>query len=307
MPKAKKLDPDHFNRPPVLNMKTSEQKFMYEGLRAFSDDEGILEHDIQFLILRIFGDNRRYKHFLSNMSALEKLGAIVRYESDGKKYIVLPHHFDIEGRIQYFSPTIHSRPPLEFYKKYQHYAKELKIHLGWVGKSLEDTKGSQGVAIPPLTTPARPRVARGTPDHPCLTQGSQGVPRGAKGGPQSLGELIPETLKDLNVRFRSKKRLKDVQEKEVIKGKGESLKGEKGKSGEEENIDLRRILAVCGDKKSANFYKLVLKKCPQKIIKDALIETKCAIQENIIQKSPGAYFTGLIIKFAGKQGIRLKK
>jgi hypothetical protein len=298
MPKAKKLDPDHFNRPPVLNMKTSEQKFMYEGLRAFSDDEGILEHDIQFLILRIFGDNRRYKHFLSNMSALEKMGAIVRYESDGKKYIVLPHHFDIEGRIQYFSPTIHPRPSVEFYKRYQHYAKELKTHLERVKKSSE---GGQRVAeggMYPLTPSARPR-------------GCQRVPEGARGS-QRVGEGLDEKgfapiqaeIDKILGNVKSVKRSHDS-EKTFKEKKEESLKGEKG-----EKIDLKRILTLCGDKQSVGFYKSVLRKCPQEMIRSALIETKSAIQERWKTgglTKPGAYFTKVIIELASKQGIRLKK
>lgn len=293
MPKAKKLDLEHFIEPPMLYLGTAQLKLLYTGLRAMSNDEGIGKIEIPYLNLRILASSKTRTKDLSNaLSAMEKAGAIFRYKVGDENYFVLPYHFIHEGTIYKFIPSEYPRPTKEFYMKHPQYCRGLEENSRHV-RTFPDKSGP---------VPTFPDMSGHVPTFPDMSRPVR------KGGEiQSLGELLPETLKFFNVRSRFKKRLKDVQEKEVIKGKEESLKGEKGKSGEGENIDLERILAVCGDKKSAGFYKLVLRKCPQKIIKNALIETKCAIDENIIKKSPGAYFTGLIIKLAGKQGIRLKK
>jgi hypothetical protein len=320
MPKAKKLDLDQFNKPPVLNMKTSEQKLLYTGLRGAADDEGILEYDPKFLVLRIFGEShRRYKHFLSNMSVLEKMGAIVKFESEGKRYLILPFHFDHEGTIQYFSPTIHPRPQQEFYLKHPHYHRGWKFHMDKIQKS------SQGGRLPSDTPLVDPEGGRGGSEGGRGgsegARGSQRVAEGQRfGGSERLHKAMerffekhnipydPLTLKPLNVSH-SEKTLNvggsgegKGSVKGVIREKGESPKGEKEQAGE---ITLERILKVCGDERSKNFYKLVLARCPQKMVRTALIETQCIIQEKKLRTTPGRYFTGLIIKLAAKERISL--
>ncbi len=296
MPKAKKLDLEHFIEPPMLYLGTAQLKLLYTGLRAMSNDEGIGKIEIPYLNLRIFASSKTRTKDLSNaLSAMEKAGAIFRYKVGDENYFVLPYHFIHEGTIYNFLPSEYPRPSKEFYLKHPQYCRGLEENSGRVRKILDTSR----------LVPTFPDTSRHVRTFPYTSRHVR-----KEGEIQSLGELIPETLKDLNVRYRFKKRLKDVQEKGVIKGKRESLKGEKGKSGEGEKIDLERILAVCGDKKSTGFYRLVLKKCPQEMIVSALTETKAAQMERWKTgglNKPGAYFTKVIIELAKKQGIRLKK
>jgi hypothetical protein len=307
MAKAKKLDPDHFNRQPLSSM-TAEQKVTYLGLRAHSDDDGILEVDEPFLSLRIWGSHRRSKDFLITLSALQKSEAVVRYRSDGRNYLILPHHFYLEGRIQYYSPSEYPRPPKEFYVKYPHYNRGLQAHMDKLNRS------AQGSTLPP--DPPLIKQRGSTP--PLIKQRGSGSTRG--GIPEKLRPVLervfkkhnipydPITLKPLNVSH-SEKTLNgggSDEGKGSVKGvnekKRESPKGEKGEEGA---ITLERILKVCGDEQSKNFYKLVLARCPQKMVRTAFIETECVIQEKKLRTTPGRYFTGLIKKLATKERITL--
>jgi len=132
--------------------------------------------------------------------------------------------------------------------------------------------------------------------------------RAKKRQQQAFQESVKKQETTLNVKRsrNSEKTLNPGDGKHTAEGeireKGESAKGEKGQEGE---ITLRRILDVCHDEQSKNFYKLVLARCPQKIVRSALIETECCIAERKIHTSPGRYFTGTIKRLAAKEGINL--
>lgn len=65
------------------------------------------------------------------------------------------------------------------------------------------------------------------------------------------------------------------------------------------------ILAVCGDNKSANFYKKVAGLVPRNMIYRVLSEVKEVRDLGTIKKSKGAIFTNLIKKYATEKGIEL--
>lgn len=307
---TKKLDIDHFMEPPMIHLKTAEQKLFYAGLRACSDCEGIVPENIDRLRLSIFAtSNPRNEDLISTLSFMLRTGAIYRYRVDGEKFIILPHHFSLEGKIPYFSPTEYPRPPKDFYNKFPHYTRRWKAHMDKLQKSAEGGKH------PSPTLSSEERGGRGG------VEGARGGVEGARGsGIEKLrGPLErifkkhnipydPVTLKPLNVSH-SEKTLNDGGSGEgkgsvkgVIEKKRESPKGEKGKEGE---INLERILAVCGDEHSKKFYNLVLRRCPQPMVRKALIETQCVIQEKKLRTTPGRYFTGLIKKLAAKERISL--
>ena len=321
MATPKKLVIDHFLEPPMIHLKTAEQKLLYAGLRACSDCEGIVPENIDRLRLSIFATpNPRNEDLISNLSFMTKVGAIYRYKAEGEKYIILPYHFNHEGKIQYFSPTECPRPPQEFYRKYPQYNRRWKAHMEKIQKSAE---GGLRPSDPPL---GRAEGGRGGAEG---ARGSQRVPEGKRSGEmQPLSEVLTPFLKALKEHqpklyrqyqeFRkeqyvnvkrsrnSEKTLNPGDGKHTAKGeireKRESPKGEKGQEGE---ITLRQILDVCKDEQSKNFYRLVLNRCPQPMVRTALIETQCVIQEKMLRGTPGRYFTGTIKRLAAKEGINL--
>jgi len=303
MASPKKLVIDHFLEPPMIHLKTAEQKLFYAGLRACSDCEGIVPENIDRLRLSIFATpNLRNEDLISNLSFMNRIGAIYRYKAEGEKFIILPHHFSLEGKLSYFSPTEYPRPPREFYLKHPQYSRRWKVYLDRVQKSAEG--GKHPYSHPLLDTEG----------------GGRGGVGGGEGIPQKLRPVLersfknhnipydPLTLKPLNVSH-SEKTLNvggsdegKGSVKGVMREKRESPKGEKEQAGE---ITLDRILAVCGDEHSKKFYNLVLTRCPQKMVRTAFIETQCVIQEKKLRTTPGRYFTGLIKKLAAKERINL--
>lgn len=76
---------------------------------------------------------------------------------------------------------------------------------------------------------------------------------------------------------------------------------------EEFRIDLLvdDIMEICGDEKSADFYRKVARCMPDEIIYRTLSEVKEVRDLGEIKKSEGAIFTSLIKKYASERGIKL--
>ena len=68
---------------------------------------------------------------------------------------------------------------------------------------------------------------------------------------------------------------------------------------------LETILEFCGDQKSSNFYKKVVRLVPKQMIYRALSEAKVSDDMSETKKSKAAHFTYLIRKYAKEQGIDL--
>ena len=135
------------------------------------------------------------------------MGAVVKYRSDGKDYLVLPHHFYNEGKIQYLSPTEYPRPPKEFYLKYPHYIRGLQAHMDKLQKSAQG--GNLPLNLPPDPPLIKQRGSAPLIDPEGIRGGREG-PKGARGLEKIRAPLEkilkkhnipydPLTLKPLNV------------------------------------------------------------------------------------------------------------
>lgn len=74
---------------------------------------------------------------------------------------------------------------------------------------------------------------------------------------------------------------------------------------EEAEYLLESILDFCGDQKSVNFYKKVVRVVPRQMIFRALSEAKVSDDMKETKKSKAAHFTYLIRKYAKEQGIAI--
>lgn len=73
----------------------------------------------------------------------------------------------------------------------------------------------------------------------------------------------------------------------------------------EKDLFVQDIMAICGDEKSANFYKKVARLMPRELIYQALAEVKEVRNLGTIKKSTGALFTKLIKDKANNLGLAL--